>query len=86
MTAPAEYVREPVHEGANVTIYRGRRHGNLLPVLGVAPTAEQPSPQSLKRLEHEYSLAAELALAPAPACDRRAIVQYAHSNASNHPW
>jgi serine/threonine protein kinase len=26
----------------------------------VAPTAEQPSPQGLRRLEHEYSLAAEL--------------------------
>ena len=30
------------------------------PVLVVAPTAEQPLPQSLRRLEHEYSLAAEL--------------------------
>ena len=30
------------------------------PLLVVAPTAEQPSPQSLRRLEHEYSLAAEL--------------------------
>ena len=30
------------------------------PLLVVAPTAEQPLPQSLRRLEHEYSLAAEL--------------------------
>ena len=31
-----------------------------MPLLAVAPTAEQPLPQSLRRLEHEYSLAAEL--------------------------
>jgi hypothetical protein len=31
-----------------------------MPLLVVAPTAEQPLPQSLRRLEHEYSLAAEL--------------------------
>src|SRR5260221_3896960 len=30
------------------------------PVLVVAPPAEQPSPQTLRRLAHEYSLAAEL--------------------------
>ena len=30
------------------------------PCLVVAPAAEQPLPQSLRRLEHEYSLAAEL--------------------------
>jgi serine/threonine protein kinase len=31
-----------------------------VPILAVAVTDEQPSPQSLRRLEHEYSLAAEL--------------------------
>ena len=36
------------------------RQGDPFPVLVVALTAEQPSPQSLRRLEHEYSLAAEL--------------------------
>jgi hypothetical protein len=29
-------------------------------ILAVAIAAEQPSPQSLRRLEHKYSLAAEL--------------------------
>src|SRR5277367_441394 len=33
---------------------------NPSPILVVALTREQPSPQSLRRLEHEYSLAAEL--------------------------
>ena len=42
------------------TLYRGWQPGNASPVLAVAPTAEHPSPQTLRRLEHEYSLAAEL--------------------------
>ena len=54
------YVLEPLRAGADVTLYRGRQHGNPSPVLVVALTAEQPSPQGLRRLEHEYSLATEL--------------------------
>jgi serine/threonine protein kinase len=54
------YVLVPLREGADFTLYRGRQHGNPSPVLVVALTGEQPSPQSLRRLEHEYSLAAEL--------------------------
>ncbi len=54
------YVLVPLREGADFTLYRGRQHGNPSPVLVVALTREQPSPQSLRRLEHEYSLAAEL--------------------------
>src|SRR5229473_479354 len=60
MTAPAGYVLEPLREGADFTLYRGRQHGNPSPVLAIALSAERPSPQSLRRLEHEYSLAAEL--------------------------
>ena len=51
---------EPIRDGAEFTLYRGRQRGNPMPLLAVAPTAEPPSPQSLRRLEHEYSLAAEL--------------------------
>jgi hypothetical protein len=40
--------------------YRGRNQGNQSPILAIALAAEQPSPQTLRRLEHEYSLAAEL--------------------------
>jgi hypothetical protein len=54
------YVLVPLREGADFTLYRGREHGNPSPVLVVALTGEQPSPQSLRRLEHEYSLSAEL--------------------------
>jgi serine/threonine protein kinase len=60
MTRPSEFVLEPLRVRAEFTVYRGRQDGNSAPVLVVAPTAQQPSPQSLRRLEHEYSLAAEL--------------------------
>jgi PAS domain S-box-containing protein len=60
MTEPCGYVLEPLREGTDLTLYRGRQHGNATPVLVVGLAAEQPSPQGLRRLEHEYSLAAEL--------------------------
>jgi predicted ATPase/signal transduction histidine kinase/CheY-like chemotaxis protein len=60
MTAGSGYVLETLREGAEFTLYRGRQHGNPLALLAVAPAAEQPSPQSLRRLEHEYLLAADL--------------------------
>src|SRR5580698_3086724 len=60
MPATSEYLLELIRDGAEFTLYRSRQRGNPMPLLVVAPTAEQPSPQSLRRLEHEYSLAAEL--------------------------
>jgi PAS domain S-box-containing protein len=60
ITGPSGYVLEPVRTGADFTLYRGRQPGNPSPVLAVALTVEHPSPQSLRQLEHEYSLAAEL--------------------------
>ena len=60
VTELSGYELEPIREGADFTLYRGRQHGNPSPVLAVTLAAEDPSPQSLRRLEHEYSLAAEL--------------------------
>src|ERR1700760_1434897 len=60
ITEPSGYVLEPLRESADSTLYRGRQHGNPSPLLALALAAEQPSPQGLRRLEHEYSLAAEL--------------------------
>jgi len=60
MGEDSEYVLEPLHEGADFTLYRCRERGNNTPILAVMVSAEQPSLQSLRRLEHEYSLAAEL--------------------------
>src|SRR5271156_828372 len=60
LPGPSGYELVPLREGADFTLYRGRQHGNPSPVLAIALSAEQPAPQSLRRLEHEYSLAAEL--------------------------
>src|SRR6266478_9658765 len=60
MRVSSRYVLEPLREGGDFTLYRGRQHGNPSPVLVIALSAEQPSPQSLQQVEHEYSLAAEL--------------------------
>src|ERR1700761_2899706 len=60
MTEPSGYVLEPLREAPDFILYRGRQPGNPSAVLVVALAADRPSPQGLKRLEHEYSLAAEL--------------------------
>ncbi len=60
ISGPSGYMLEPLRERADFTLCRGRQHGDPSPVLAIALSAEQPSPQTLKRLEHEYSLAAEL--------------------------
>src|SRR6202790_2067327 len=61
MTELPGYVMESsLREGGEFTVHRGRRRTDSCPVLVVAPAADQPSPQSLRRLEHEYSLEAEL--------------------------
>src|ERR1700761_6787293 len=60
MTEPSGYVLEPLREAPDFILYRGRQPGNPSAVLVVALAADQPSPQGLRRLEHEYSLAAEL--------------------------
>jgi hypothetical protein len=63
ISGPSGYVLEPLREGTDFTLYRGRQRGNPSPVLAIGASADQPSPQSLRRLEHEYSLAAKLDLA-----------------------
>ena len=60
MTEFSGYALEPIREAADFILYRGRQQGNPSTVLAIAVSAKQPSPQSLRRLEHEYSLAAEL--------------------------
>src|SRR5271155_5576276 len=60
MATASEYVLEPIRYGAEFALYRARQRGTEIPFLAVAPAAEQPLLQSLRRLEHEYSLAAEL--------------------------
>src|SRR5271168_4279941 len=59
-TDPPGYELVPLREGVEFSRYRGRQEGTQSPVLVVAMTAEYPSPQSLWRLEHEYSFVAEV--------------------------
>jgi hypothetical protein len=47
MAAASEYVLEPIRDSAEFTLYRARQRDNPSPVLVVASTAKQPSPQSL---------------------------------------
>jgi PAS domain S-box-containing protein len=51
---------ETLREDAEFTLYRGRERDDETPILAVAAIAEPPSLQTLRRLEHEYSLATEL--------------------------
>ncbi|HEY1756164.1 MAG TPA: hypothetical protein VGG72_12260 [Bryobacteraceae bacterium] len=37
-----------------------RQRGNPMPLLVVLPTVERPPPETMRRLNHEYSLAAEI--------------------------
>jgi PAS domain S-box-containing protein len=60
MPEPVRYLLEALRDSGEFTLYRGHQPGEAASVLVVAPAAEQPSPQSLGRLEHEYSLAADL--------------------------
>jgi serine/threonine protein kinase len=60
ISGPSGYQLVPLREGVDLTLYRGRQRGNSSPVLAVALAAEQPSPQDLRRLQHEYSLATDL--------------------------
>jgi PAS domain S-box-containing protein len=60
MTESSGYVLEPLREGADFTLYRGRQHGASSPVLAVALAAQQTSAECFHQLEHEYSLATEL--------------------------
>ena len=56
----SRYELEMLRDDQEFALYRGRHPRHLSQVLVLAPVAEQPTPASLKRLEHEYSLAAEL--------------------------
>ena len=45
---PSGCILVPLREGANFTLYGGRQHGNLSPVLRLVSVAEQLSPRRLR--------------------------------------
>jgi len=60
MAGDSDYVLEPLREGADFTFYRGTDRVSQASILALAAVAERPTPHSLRRLEQEYLLAAEL--------------------------
>ena len=54
----SRHVFEPLRKDEDS--YRGRKEKDLSQVIVLAPAMEDPGPESLKRLEHEYSLREEL--------------------------
>src|SRR5258708_36100562 len=60
MTEPSGYVLETLWEDEEFVLSRGVRDGEPSLLLVVAPASAQPSPGSLARLEHAYTLRDEL--------------------------
>jgi PAS domain S-box-containing protein len=54
------YVLEALRKDEEFILYRGRSQDDTSQVLVLSPVAEYPRPESLKRLEHAYSLKDEL--------------------------
>jgi predicted ATPase/signal transduction histidine kinase len=64
MPEPADGRHETLHEDGEFVLYRNQRgstiNGILHATLAVTPVREHPALRSLRRIEHEYSLRAEL--------------------------
>ncbi|MGA8482162.1 MAG: AAA family ATPase [Chthoniobacterales bacterium] len=56
----SRYVFEPLRKDEEFILYRGQSEDAPIKVLVLSPVVEYPTPESLKRLEHAYSLREEL--------------------------
>ena len=56
----SKYALEALGKDKEFNLYRGRSKDDRSQILLLSPAVEYPTPQSLKRLEHEYSLKEEL--------------------------
>jgi signal transduction histidine kinase len=81
MAAPSDYVLEPLREGADFAHCRGRQRGNRTPVLAIALSSEQPSPQNLTpRMLLLYLVFFLFTISPVGALDTsRHLSQYGHT-------
>jgi PAS domain S-box-containing protein len=52
----SRYVLEPLRKDEEFILYRGRSQDEVSQILVLSPVAERPTPEILRRLEHEYSL------------------------------
>ena len=78
----SRYAFEALRKDEEFILYRGRRQGDASQILVLSPVAEYPTPESLKRLEHEYSLREELD----PAWAARPIAMVRHGTARCSCW
>jgi PAS domain S-box-containing protein len=72
----SRYVLEALRKDEEFTLYRGRSQADASQILVLSPVAEHPTPESLKRLEHECSLREVLD----PAWSARPIAVARHSD------
>ena len=60
----SEYALDPVRTDTDFVLWRGtemKASASRAPsILALAPVPEHPAPEPVRRLEHEYSLSAEL--------------------------
>ncbi|MBV8585472.1 MAG: serine/threonine-protein kinase PknK, partial [Verrucomicrobia bacterium] len=70
----SKHVFEPLRKDKDSVLYRGHNQEDSTQILVLAPAKENPEPESLKRLEHEYSL--REALDPGWAVRPVAITSY----------
>jgi PAS domain S-box-containing protein len=57
----SDYVLELLRENEEFILYRGHaKHADAAPLLLLAPASTRPAPETLKKIEHEYSLRSEL--------------------------
>jgi len=70
----SRYTLEALRKDEEFILYRGRSEGDASQILVLSPVAEYPTPESLKRLEHECSLREALN----PAWSARPIAMARH--------
>ena len=56
----SKYIFEPLRRDEDSILYRGRKQEDSSQVLVLVPAKEEPRSESVRRLEHEYSLREEL--------------------------
>ena len=72
----SRYALEALRRDEEFVLYRGRSQGDACHILVLSPVAEHPTPESVKRLEHECSLREALD----PAWSARPIAMARHSD------
>jgi PAS domain S-box-containing protein len=72
----SRYALEALRKDEEFVLYRGRSQGDASQILVLSPVAEHPTPESVRRLEHECSLREALD----PAWSARPIAMARHSD------